>query len=404
MASSDEKIEKFLEALAEELAVAETRYEQAERSYTSFGDWLHRPDSTMKHFGPAVYVQGSFALGTTIRPITDAEDYDVDSVCEFKNLSKSGLSQAQLKAMLGVEVASYHRAKGMTKPIREGRRCWVLSYADGAQFHMDLLPALPNGHDQRVLLERAQFDTRWAETAIAITDRDAATFWLVTSDWPRSNPKGYAQWFRSRMVVELTRRKRRLAESLRSKGVTASVDDMPDYRVRTPLQAAVMILKRHRDNMFAHDPDLKPISVILTTLAGHAYGGEDTISGALFSILNGMHRYVGHDGRKYLIPNPTDPLENFADRWEKDPDKADAFFRWLDQARSDFARAAQAATLLGMQEAVEARMGAGLSTRAAGRVRASGGGLLRSSSIAPAAAIPTFGDAARMPSTPKGFA
>ena len=30
-----------------------------------------------------IYAQGSFALGTVIKPITDTEDYDLDLVCEF---------------------------------------------------------------------------------------------------------------------------------------------------------------------------------------------------------------------------------------------------------------------------------------------------------------------------------
>ena len=61
------------------------------------------------------------------------------------------------------------------------------------------------------------------------------------------------------MAVVLARRKLGLVESLRQRGVTASVEQLPDFRVRTPLQAALMILKRHLDNMFAHEADLKPM-------------------------------------------------------------------------------------------------------------------------------------------------
>lgn len=406
MAQTDDQVEKFLQALADELAIPEARYEQAETSYKSLGDWFHRPESAVRNLDPTVYVQGSFRLGTAIRPVTDSEEYDVDSVCELKKLTKGDLSQFDLKQLLGQEIKAYHAAKGMTKPVREGRRCWVLSYADGAQFHMDVVPALPNGTEQRLLLERAHFDARWADTAIAITDREVLTYMQKTYDWPRSNPKGYGEWFKSRMAVVLARRKQDLVESLRRRGVTASVEQLPDFRVRTPLQAAVMILKRHRDNMFAREADLKPISVIITTLSGHAYGQEDTISGALFSILGGMDRYIQHDGNKYVISNPTDPFENFADKWEKNPLKAEAFFRWLRQARDDFGRAASAVTLQGMNEAVSARMGAALSDRAVRKI-GGGGGLLRAASmapLAPVAAVPSFGNAARIPTTPKGFA
>ena len=37
--------EDFLFALADELAISESRYEQARRSYGALGDWLHRPES-----------------------------------------------------------------------------------------------------------------------------------------------------------------------------------------------------------------------------------------------------------------------------------------------------------------------------------------------------------------------
>lgn len=398
------QVEKFLQSLVDELAISESRYEQAEASYKSLADWFHRDQSKVRNFDPAVYVQGSFRLGTAIRPINDAEEYDVDSVCELRNLSKNNLTQFDLKQLLGQEIKAYHSSKGMTKPVGEGRRCWILDYADGAQFHMDIVPALPNGAEQRLLLEVAHLDARWADSAIAITDREIPTYKVMTADWPRSNPKGYADWFKSRMAVVLRRRKQVLVEALRRRGVTASVETMPDYRVLTPLQSAIMLLKRHRDNMFAGDPDLKPISVIITTLAAHAYGEEDTIAGALFSILQNMDRYILHDGAKYLIPNPTDPLENFADKWEKEPRKANAFFQWLDQARADFGRAAQATTLQAMNEAVSARMGVALTDRAVRRISGNGGGLLRAASIAPAPGIPTFGNEPRVPTTPKGFA
>ncbi|MCB5175926.1 nucleotidyltransferase domain-containing protein [Microvirga lenta] len=404
MAGWDEQVESFLQALVEELAIPETRYQQAETSYKSLGDWFHRDDSRIRDFDPVVHVQGSFRLGTAIRPINEAEEYDVDSVCELRKLTKAHLSQLELKQLLGHEVHAYHDAKGMTKPVREGRRCWILDYADGAQFHMDIVPALPNGAEQKVLLERAQQDARWALTAIAITDREEPTYRLRTPDWPRSNPKGYGEWFKSRMAAVLARRKRMLVESLQSRGVRASVEAMPDYRVRTPLQAAVMLLKRHRDSMFVRDPDLKPISVIITTLSAHAYNGEETIAGALLSVLENMDRYILRSETKYVIPNPSDPLENFADKWEKDPRKAQAFFQWLRQAREDFGRAARATTLQTMNEAVSVRMGTGLTDRAVRRVGGNGGRLLRTASVAPVAATPAFGNTPRVPSTPKGFA
>ncbi len=391
--------EDYLDDLAEELSVPESRYEQAERSYKSLGEWLHRPASTVRQYDPQVYVQGSFRLGTTIRPLTEAEEYDIDSVCELRKLGKSQLSQQTLKAMLGREIEAYHDAQSMTKPVREGRRCWILDYADGAQFHMDIVPALPNEQSVRLLLEARGHDPKWSKTAIAITDREVPTYTVVTDEWPRSNPKAYADWFRGRMAIALERRKRKLAER-----VHASVEEIPDYRVRTPLQAAVMILKRHRDHMFEKRPEVRPISIIITTLAAHAYGSEETTGQALIAILEGMDRHISETGGRYTIPNPTDPLENFADKWEKHPERAVAFFEWLAQARRDFGQAAQTTD----RQVITASVGRGVGTTIAERARkrrqpSSGSPLLRTASVAPAGTGFSFPDKQRAPSKPQGF-
>jgi hypothetical protein len=403
VANGSDQVEAFLSALVEELAIPEHRYQQAETSYGSLGSWFHREASTIRRYDPSVYSQGSFRLGTVIRPLHDGEEYDVDSVCELRGLGKLQLTQADLKAMVEVEIRSYHKSQNMTKPVREGRRCWVLDYADGAQFHMDIVPALPNTHAERVLLERRSVPVSVANTAIVITDNEEVDYKVITSNWPRSNPKGFAEWFRTRMAFALERRKRILAESLRQKGVTASVETLPDYRVRTPLQASIMLLKRHRDNMFVNDYENRPISIIITTLAAHSYGNQDTIAEALDVILRDMDKHIFQDGENYLIANPSDPFENFADKWKTKPKRKDAFYNWLHQARRDFGAAARASSLEGMNEAVKMRMGVGLAQKAV--TRASGANrLLRAATVAPAASMPSYANAARVPSKPKGFA
>jgi hypothetical protein len=78
----------YIEALVEELDISDTRYEQASDSYMSLGRWLNRDGSTIKRHDPVVYVQGSFGLGTVIKPLNLEEEYDVDAVCELKTLGK----------------------------------------------------------------------------------------------------------------------------------------------------------------------------------------------------------------------------------------------------------------------------------------------------------------------------
>ncbi|MCW9012295.1 MAG: nucleotidyltransferase [Gammaproteobacteria bacterium] len=403
--------ETYLEALTNALEIPPSRYEQAEKSYKSLGDWFHRKESSVRDFDPDVFVQGSFRLGTVIKPQSEDEEYDVDCACSLTYLDNSKLSQANLKELLGDEIKLYRKSRGITKEVHEGRRCWRLEYADGAQFHMDLVPCIPNGHDQRRILETKNLDARFADTAIAITDNEVLPqYFQITDDWQRSNPRGYAEWFKARMGDVFVRRREQIFNEMRAKGITASVEEIPTYRVRTPLQVAIMILKRHRDVMFANNTEEKPISIIISTLAAHAYQGEESIGYALLSILSRMEEAIEHDGQKFIIKNPTDALENFADKWEEHPERAQAFFSWLEQARMDFANVGHLVEHQRMSSVLANRMGRNLTEQVSNNILRSSGpgtsGLLGAATVASATSVPSvsFSDAPRNPKKPDGFA
>ena len=353
--------EEFLEDLAAGLEIPQSRYEQARDRYRSLGEWLHRDASTVKQYDPKIYAQGSFRLGTAIRPPSEAEDYDVDSICLCKALGTDTITQYDLKVLIGREVEGYRLANNMLKPVTEGRRCWVLSYADGAQFHMDMVPSVPNDVRQRRSLAAAGLSTEFADSAVSITDNENPGYYVLTDAWQRSNPKGFSLWFKHRTTVVLRKR-----QGVMERAVRADVEKMPTFKLKLPLQSAVMILKRHRDEMFKGDPTDAPISVIITTLAAHAYGGEDRIGAALVSILSRMDSFIetGPNG-EVLIRNPSDPLENFADKWVKKPERQAAFHRWLETARRDFSALARMSERRRMVEAAADSVGEPLAKRAA---------------------------------------
>lgn len=102
-----------IEKLAEELAVPQDRFDQAERRYKDLGEFLHRAESKVREFDPDVYVQGSFALGTPIKPASSDEDYDLDIVVAFRSLSKLSITQADLRGLLKDELKAYRKARGI---------------------------------------------------------------------------------------------------------------------------------------------------------------------------------------------------------------------------------------------------------------------------------------------------
>lgn len=397
-----------VEKLAEELAVPQDRFDQAERRYKDLGDFLHRDESKVRVFDPDVYIQGSFALGTPIKPASTDEDYDLDIVVAFKDLSKRQICQADLRRLLKEELKAYRKARGIQNAVGESRRCCTLVYADGAQFHMDVLPAVPNEASMRVILSTYRADESIAEGAIAITDSEkTATYHVITDDWPGSNPRGFAAWFKSRQLEQLNERRRAFLDA-RGK-VTASVEDVPVFRVRTPLQSSIMILKRHRDEWFAEqdDPDLKVISIILTTLSTHAYAGEARVSDAIAKILRDMHLKIEDRHGVHWISNPTDPSENFADRWETHPERGDAFFEWLEAARRHFGAVQGFSDASIVLNELSRSLGNPVVEAARSRVSTNAGS--RAASVAPAAAAGAsspglvFGDEPRRPTEPKGF-
>lgn len=330
--------ESFLEEVAKSIDITPVQHEDAVAKYTSIGDWLDRPESTLDEYDPEIFPQGSFLNGTAIRPLDNREEFDIDLVCKL-DAAKVDFSQKSLKAAVGAEIQSYADAHAMTNEPVEGRRCWTLVYAGGARFHMDILPAIPDEESYRVLLETAGHfaasrDVRVTGGAIAITDKEHPNYHRIADEWPSSNPVGYAAWFKERMSGQLFERKRDFAAS--EQLVIASVQDVPDHKVKTSLQRAIQLLKRHRDYFYRDDPEHKPISIIISTLAAKCYGNERRIVDALSLILKNMDQHIENRNGVAWVANPVNPAENFADKWEGEAKKAGCFFDWLEAARRDF--------------------------------------------------------------------
>ncbi|CAN0166385.1 unnamed protein product, partial [Chrysoparadoxa australica] len=220
----------FLEDIAAALDIPPSRLDEAKERYESIGAWLDRDGSSLSGLTPAISPQGSILLGTVIRPLTDREEYDIDLVCQL-SVAKSAVTQKQLKEAVGREVALYAEAHNMSNAPKEGRRCWTLVYAKDAQFHMDILPGIPDAQSYQFMLRAHGYgqlaaDRPLSGQAIAITDSAHPHYAHYSDDWPQSNPHGYAAWFRGRMSMQLSARKRAYAEWER---ITASVDEIPDH-------------------------------------------------------------------------------------------------------------------------------------------------------------------------------
>ena len=348
----------LLEAIAEALDIPESHYEQAVERYKSIGNWLERDKSKVANYRPEIYPQGSLLLGTVTKPVSGVQEYDLDLVSEL-NMQKNSISQAYLKNLVGEEIKSYAYKHSMNSPVEEGRRCWTLHYADGVQFHMDILPAVPDSEKFKQLLEsRGHSPSNWSDLAIAITDKTHSNYRRVHSDWPCSNPKGYAGWFRSCMQIQFNAVRKFFAESIQRR-----VEDVPEYKVKTPLQRAIQILKRHRDIWFdehqsAYNEKAKPHSIIITTLAAQVYDNEADLQRTLLKIVGEMSCHIKYDSNgAALIPNPVNPLENFAGKWPEHPIRKTCFTDWLKQAQLDLTQALELSNIQSVEKSLKSCLG-----------------------------------------------
>ena len=331
------KEEMILETLVKELDLPDSTYDKAKNRYEDLGEWFNREESTLKSNNVHIFPQGSFMLGTSIRPLQEGDEYDLDLACKLKQgVSKSSHSQKELKGLVGNELEAYRTARGIIEELNEKHRCWRLEYHDEISFHMDIVPAIPADDIKKSnllenmnrvgTLEHVAKDA--SQLAVSITDNQLPAFNDISDDWNISNPEGYCVWFKEQMKTAQTR-------SILEK---ALVDDLPIYKQKTPLQRCVQLLKRHRDMMFKDNEDSKPISIIITTLAAKAYNGETDIVSALTNIIENMSRMIEPSSPR--VPNPVNPEEDFADKWNMDKYSnlrlEDNFYIWVQQAKSDF--------------------------------------------------------------------
>lgn len=117
-----------------------------------------------------------------------------------------------------------------------------------------------------------------------------------------------------------------------------------------------------------------------------------------------MDKHILWRDNRYWVPNPTNPLENFADKWAEYPERATAFAEWLQKARTEFAEAARSSDRTVITETVGRGLGGSLADRAAcRRPSPARSPLLKTASSAPASAGLSFADRSRVSAQAQKF-
>lgn len=309
---------KELKELITEIDVSDYNYEKVTQRYNSIANYIY-DNLYINNLDPDIYIQGSFKLGTAIKPLTEEGTYDIDLVCNLTKLNRFSISQAELKEDVGNIIKEYAKEKSMKNPVDESSRCWTLNYVDESNFHIDILPSVPyNDVD---------------DENIAITDKNKDSYYIKSADWEISNPKGYAEWFKDKSRYELYKKEY-------IKRIYAKIEEVPEYKIKTDLQRIVQILKRHAEVMFENNMKFKPSSIIITTLAAEVYYDAVLVSedfeDLLLNVIRTLHKAIDEDDGDPCILNPVNHNEKLSMKWEKDEEYFKYFMLWIEQIRADF--------------------------------------------------------------------
>lgn len=305
----------ILDEIGEALDLTETQFERARQSYNAVGDWISGSDDPLL-VRTLVYLQGSSALGTAVKPI-GCDEFDVDLIC-FCAAVSLGITPARLKAAVGCRLQEHRTYAAI---LEEKKRCWRLNYA--GDFHLDLSPTIANPH--------------CCNGGELVPDRRLR-------EWHPTNPKAYRTKFDERATLKprLTRK------TVAMQRDQASVEPFPAYQsAKGVLRRVVQLLKRHRDVYFEHNTDeIAPISVIITTLAMQSYeycvhrhvfeDALDILTETIRMMPHFIERPIILGQRAYAVWNETTSGENFAEGWNKDARKPKVFMEWHAVALADF--------------------------------------------------------------------
>lgn len=236
---------ELMDKIAQALDITPDMFNKAMSVAKGLANYIENQGYTVE-----VYKQGSFKLGTIIKPYKKDKDsdYDMDLVVQYVD-KKEKQNHSAIKQRLGDALKKSQYKDYLDK---EGRRCWTLIYPKtvtiDASFHIDLLPCL----DEDASVKETISPIKYRNSAIAITNIKDKESNPIVYDWQSSNPKGYIQWFHELNTNKYNsvraQDKKRVFETNRT--LFESLEKVGDEYTRTPLQKVIQILKRHRDVMY----------------------------------------------------------------------------------------------------------------------------------------------------------
>jgi hypothetical protein len=251
------KLNDYFALFHQKISLDSSRNDRIKKAHNTFRENIEKiPEIKSRLF--ETFLQGSYRIGTSIRPCNDNE-FDVDVVISLNLNDETG---DRMKPKEAVDFI-YNHLKSISiyqGKLKKQPRCIRIDYS--GDFHMDVVSA--------------HYD-KWMDI-LFVPNRKV-------EDWSETNPKGFIQW-----CVEQNKKN------------------------NDKFSRIIKYLKWWRNNKFGKDSVVK--SIILTTLIGENFSTDcstdaDSILGSVKNLndLLELYYYVPN------VPNPSLITENLAREW-----------------------------------------------------------------------------------------
>lgn len=260
------KLNDYFSKFIKNISLNDTRIDRIESALSKLHKFVET-DGPLSEALISLFEQGSWAMGMTIRPKKDSDEFDVDVVLLLNLLKRPEDKRTPVEIIRWLAVRLREDDDYREKVI-EKKRCVRINYA--GDFHLDLIPAYlsapnnPNG-------------------SIYVPHKNGGS-----GDWELSHPKGFMEW-------------------------VSKINDGCDGRFR-PL---VRIVKHWRDLKVGEET--RPKSILLTTLLGHHAAKE--CSSHAETLVRTMENVDAYLQKMTVVPtvwNPSLTSENLARDWTQE--------------------------------------------------------------------------------------
>lgn len=296
---------------------------------------LERDDSPLQGQIRTHYLQGSVAIGATIRAFSRTDGYDIDSVIEYE---RSWTSPEWALDTLYDAVKGDADSQRYNKVKRQSR-CVTIEYHDG--MHLDLTPShLIHGEPPRLSFIPHSSPEKPRNEDRKIYSNSYAFAKLYNNTCPKDSD------FQTDHV-------QRLAEVYKAKWVPRKFGEtlsLPDFSAVdggvSSTTSALQLVKRNRDIQWGSRHGRTPPSVMLTCLALECAEPNRTIGENVVAIAEHICNRLNdakEKGELIKVINPECERDCFTDRWPENheaqnllSDDMDFFLRKMDKYfRSD---------------------------------------------------------------------